>query len=117
MTEYRIRQLSNMTIIDLHGKLDAFAGDLWDRACAQIGQEVKTILLNFGGVDYISSTGIALVIGLIVQATKVGRRLLACGLSDHYIKIFQVARLADYISIFPDEAAALAGCLESKYQV
>ena len=53
----------------------------------------------------------------IVQATKVGRRLLACGLSDHYIKIFQVARLADYISVFPDEAGAIAGGRESQYQV
>src|SRR5512136_2281971 len=107
MTEYRVRSISDLAVIDLHGKLDAFAGDSLDRACAQIGQEVKAILLNFEGVDYMSSTGIALMIGLIVQATKVGRRLLACGLSDHYVKIFQVARLADYVNVFPDEAAAL----------
>ena len=117
MTEYRVRQHSGLAIIDLHGRLDAFAGDIWDRACARIGQDVKAILLNFERVDYMSSTGIALIIGLIVQATKVGRRLLACGLSDHYIKIFQVARLADYISVFPDEAAAIAGCRASQYQV
>jgi anti-anti-sigma regulatory factor len=48
-----------------------------DRAYAQIGQEVKTILLNFGGVDLINSTGIAVLIGLIVQDS---RRVALAGL-------------------------------------
>jgi len=117
MTEYRVRRVSDLIIIDLQGKLDAFAGVALDRAYAQIGQEVKTILLNFGGVDLINSTGIALLIGLIVQATKAGHRLLACCLSDHYVKVFQVARLSDYISMFADEATALAGRQKSEFQL
>lgn len=117
MTEYRVRRVSDLVVIDLQGKLDAFAGVALDRAYAQIGQEVKTILLNFGGVDLINSTGIAVLIGLIVQATQAGRRLLACCLSDHYMKIFRVARLSDYIGLFPDEATALAGRQESEFQL
>ncbi len=51
LTEYRVRQLADLAIIDLRGKLDAFAGEVLDRAYIQIGQEITTILLNFGGVD------------------------------------------------------------------
>jgi hypothetical protein len=29
------------------------------------------------------------------------------GLSDHYVEIFQITRLAEYMRIFPDEASAL----------
>jgi len=35
--------------------------------------------------------------------------MLACGLSDHYREIFQITRLADFMSIFPDEESAMAG--------
>ena len=35
-------------------------------------------------------------------------RLLASGLSEHYVEIFRITRLADFMSVFPDEASALA---------
>jgi hypothetical protein len=66
------------------------------------------VLLNFSDVDYINSVGIALIVNLLTQARKAHRRLLACGLSVHYVEIFQITRLADFIAIFPDEASALA---------
>jgi hypothetical protein len=30
------------------------------------------------------------------------------GLSDHYMEIFSITRLADFMQIYPDEEAALA---------
>ena len=83
----------------------------------QCPRRKEGILLNFAGVEFISSAGIAMIIGLIIQATKAGRRLLACNLSDHYIKIFQTARLSDYINVFPSEAAALDGNQGSEFQI
>jgi anti-sigma B factor antagonist len=29
-------------------------------------------------------------------------------LSQHYVEIFQITRLVDFMSVFPDEASALA---------
>jgi hypothetical protein len=29
-------------------------------------------------------------------------------MSDHYVEIFRITRLVDFMSVFPDEAAALA---------
>ena len=66
------------------------------------------ILLNFSAVDYINSTGIALIVSLLARARKAQRRLLACGLSEHYVEIFHITRLADYMDVYPDEATALA---------
>src|SRR3989304_53356 len=67
------------------------------------------VLLNFHGVEYINSTGIPLIVSLLAQARKSHRRVLAYGLSDHYQEIFQITRLADFMSIFPDEESAFAG--------
>jgi anti-anti-sigma factor len=66
------------------------------------------ILLNFGDVDYINSTGIALIVSLLARARKSKRKLLACGLSQHYVELFQITRLVDFMSVFADEASALA---------
>jgi len=59
-------------------------------------------------VDYINSTGIALIVGLLAKARASKRCLLAYGLSDHYVEIFNITRLSDFVSILPDEESALS---------
>lgn len=103
-----IRQAPGVAIIDLHGEINSFGEDVLNAAYDEAeGQGTGAILLNFNDVQYINSTGIALIVGLLARARKSRRRLLACGLSDHYIEIFQITRLVDFMSLFPDEAAAL----------
>ena len=63
----------------------------------------ETILLNFEGVDYINSTGIALIVGLLARARASKRPLLASNLSEHYMEIFDITHLSDFMSLFPDE--------------
>jgi anti-anti-sigma regulatory factor len=50
---------------------------------------------------------------LLAQARKGGQKLLTIGLSDHYVEIFQITRLSDFMTIHPDEASALAEAQEN----
>ena len=107
--EAKVRQEGEVAVIDLHGEINAFAEEALNTAYAEADSSSDgSILLNFGEVDYINSTGIALIVGLIAQARKSKRRLLTYGLSDHYVEIFRITRLADFIGIFPDEQSAMA---------
>lgn len=96
-------------VIDLKGEInssgEAALTALYDQA---VRDNTSTILLNFRSVDYINSTGIALIVSLMARARKEGRHLLATGLSDHYVEIFKITRLSDFMPIFTDEASALA---------
>ena len=108
--EAHVRHQPAIAIIDLHGEVNALAENVLNVAYVDAeSQESAAILLNFSGVDYINSTGIALIVSLLARARKSHRRLLACGLSDHYVEIFQITRLVDFMSVFADEPSALAG--------
>ncbi|HEX6797525.1 MAG TPA: STAS domain-containing protein [Ktedonobacterales bacterium] len=97
-----------VAIIELHGEINGFAEETLNAAYGEAeAQEPETILLNFADVDYINSTGIALIVSLLARARKAHRRLLACGLSQHYVEIFNITRLADFMSVYPDESSAL----------
>jgi anti-anti-sigma factor len=103
-----VRHQPGIAIIDLHGEIDASAENVLNSAYNEAeSEEPGSILLNFSNVQYINSTGIALIVSLLGRARKSQRRLLACGLSDHYVEIFKITRLADFMSVFPDEASAL----------
>ena len=107
--EASVRFQPSMAIIDLKGEIDGFGEAALQAAYDQAGsQNPEAILLNFSSVDYINSTGIALIVGLLAQARKARRRLLTYGLSDHYQHLFTITRLSDFMTMVPDEASALA---------
>jgi anti-anti-sigma factor len=91
------------------GEINGFAEEALNTAYQQAhAKDTNTILLNFEGVDYINSTGIALIVGLLAKARASHKRLLACNLSEHYVEIFNITRLSDFMGIFPDEQSAVS---------
>lgn len=68
----------------------------------------KIILLDFTKVDYINSSGIALVIQMLIEAANSGQKVYAYGLSPHFTKVFTMVGITKYAGLFPDQNAALA---------
>ena len=107
--EANVRAEAGAAMIDLKGEINSLGEPAMSAAYAQaIQQNPTVVLLNFRAVDYINSTGIALIVSLMARARKEGRRLVATNLSEHYVEIFRITRLSDFMPIFPDEASALA---------
>ncbi len=106
----QVRQRPGVATIDLNGEIDASAEDSLNTAYEEATAGAPaTVLLNFSGVDYINSTGIALIVGILAQARRDRIDVTACGLADHYREIFEITRLSDFMEIFPDEESAFGG--------
>ena len=69
---------------------------------------VRTILLDFSGLEYMNSGGIGLLVTLLVRVQRQGQRLFAVGLNEHYRQILALTRLDEAIGIHDTVAAALA---------
>ena len=107
--EAEVRQERGGVVLDLRGEINGFAQEALDAAYAEAeSNDPEAILLDFEEVDYINSTGIALIVGLLAKARVSKRRLVAYGLSDHYVEIFEITRLSDFMSVFPDEESAMS---------
>jgi anti-anti-sigma factor len=107
--EASVRREPGGAVLDLRGEINGFGQEALDAAYAEAeARDPEAIILNFEGVDYINSTGIALIVGLLARARASKRKLLAYGLSDHYVEIFEITRLSDFVGVFPDEESALS---------
>lgn len=105
-----VRYREGTAVVDLPPQIDSTAEHALNGAYATAADHGSTtVLLNFSGVEFLSSTGIALIVGILARARKDGRKITASGLSDHYKEIFEITRLADFMTIFADENAALGG--------
>lgn len=95
-------------VIDVRGDLTAFAEDLLMEAYNEAtANGARNIVLNFEGLDYMNSSGIGLLVTLLIRANRHKQKLLACGLSDHYVRIFELTRLNEAIGMYATESDAL----------
>ena len=105
-----VRERDGVAVIDLTGDLNSSAEDALNEAYAQAtGGGAGAVVLNFERTEYINSTGIALIVGLLAQARANQVEVQAFGLSDHYREIFEITRLADFMTISDDEDRAVSG--------
>jgi anti-sigma B factor antagonist len=66
------------------------------------------VLLNFADLDDMNSSGVGLLVTLLVRAKRQGQRLAAFGLSEHHREILRVARLDEAIKVYDDETRAVS---------
>lgn len=103
-----VRAEGGTPVIELKGQIDREAeADLlgaWDHAASAASR----VVLDFGPTEYINSTGLAVIVQLLARARAQGCEVHAFGLSDHYREIFEITRLADFVTLHEDRAAAIA---------
>ena len=104
--EATTRALPGAAVIELSGEVDGAAATVltgaYERAVAASLEPQSTVVLDFAAVDYINSTGIALIVSVLAKARAERRKVVASGLSPHYREIFDITRLSDFIELFPD---------------
>ncbi len=96
------------TILRIHGEITGASEQPLMDAYGQAGSRVRSVVLDFGDLEYMNSGGIGLLVTLLVRAQRSGQRLHAIGLSDHYRQILSLTRLDEAIGIHENESAALA---------
>jgi anti-sigma B factor antagonist len=105
-----VRKINNsVSIIDIEGEVSAFAEDTLMEAYAEASTPTtRTIILNFNGLEYMNSSGIGLLVTLLIRINRQKQRMLAFGLSEHYKHIFELTRLNEAIGIYDSEVDVLA---------
>ncbi len=105
-----VRKINDrISVIDVAGEVTAAAENaLMDAYTQASGSQTKAIVLNFTGLEYMNSSGIGLLVTLLIRVNRQKQKLLAFGLSDHYRQIFDLTRLDEAIGICTTEAEAVA---------
>jgi anti-sigma B factor antagonist len=99
----------SVCVVDIQGEINAQAEEAlmaaYNQACEA---QARNIIFNFSNLSYMNSSGIGVLVTLLIRANRQKQRLLAYGLSEHYRQIFELTRLNEAIAILDDESEALA---------
>jgi anti-sigma B factor antagonist len=106
----------DVSVVDEHTSIIRIDGDLtaareaalMDAYNAAASEGTRAVILDFTDLEYMNSTGIGLLVTLLVRANRQRQKLLACGFTDHYRQILELTRLDEAIGIHDTEADAVA---------
>jgi anti-sigma B factor antagonist len=100
---------SDAAVIDINGDVTAAAEPALTSAYEDAAKRgARRLVLNFGGLEYMNSGGIGMLVTLLVHASRNRQKLAAFGLSRHYREIFELTRLDEAITICDSEESAVA---------
>ncbi len=98
----QVRREDSVAVLELSGDVSSAAEGGLQGAYAEVAAE-PVVVLDFAAVEYINSTGIALIVGILAQARTSGQEVRARGLAEHYREIFRITRLSDFMTILDEE--------------
>ena len=104
-----VRQVGNVSIVDLAGKITLGEGSGMVRGTIKelVGDGQKNILLNLAGVTYLDSAGLGELVGSYATVTNLGGRIKLLHPQGKVKDLLAVTKLYTVFVSFDDEAEAL----------
>lgn len=106
-------QISTRTSNDTHivaiaGSLDSATAPEAQKALDGILASARKVILDFSGLDYISSAGLRVLLGAAKKLRSSGGTLRMFGLNQSVKEVFDISGFSAILSVYPSEAEALA---------
>src|SRR5512142_972628 len=103
------REVNDVTILDLHGKLTLGEGDelLRDKVNSIIHQGRKKIILNLAEVPYIDSAGLGEVVRTYTTVSRQGGSLKLLNLTKRIQDLLAITKLLTVFETFESEKEAV----------
>ena len=108
--DVKTRQLGNVALVVPTGRVDQSTSAALESAVSpQWGRaDVAALLLDFTGVEYISSVGLRVLMVASRQMRARHARILIAGLQPVVAEIFAISRFDKVLEVFPTVRDALA---------
>lgn len=97
-------------VASVDGRLDSATAAELEKYCSSLidGGTIK-IVLNLEKVEYISSSGLRVVLASAKKASAAGGKLALCCLTGLVLEVFRISSFDSILPIYPDADAAVKG--------
>ena len=96
-------------VLSLEGEIDLHASPrVKEQLDPLIARKQPRVIVDLSRVSYIDSSGLALFIEALQRMQAYGGKFALCGLGPSVRTIFDIARLDQVFTIFPDRTTALS---------
>lgn len=107
----KTRKSGDTLVVYLEGRMEVHlsAGIEKDINALLASEKQKILVLNLAGVEYMSSSGLRILVATMRALKKEDKEMRLCNLTPSVRKVFEVVELIDMFNVFPTEAEAVRG--------
>lgn len=104
------RTVGDVTIVAITGSLDSNTAPQAKSTLDEVGASAaRKVAVDFSKLDYVSSAGLRVLLGLAKQLNSKGGALRSFGLNQSVREVFEISGFATILKAFATEADALNG--------
>jgi anti-sigma B factor antagonist len=101
---------ADAVILALSGKLDATTAKTFeDRILGVINSGTQRLVVDLSQLDYVSSSGLRVLILAAKRLQTVGGKIVLCSMKDHVRQVFDLAGFSSMLSIYGSRDEAIKG--------
>ena len=101
-------RIGSALVMAVQGRIDAHSAQLFqDQLLGHIERGDTSVLLDFSALDFISSTGLRVVLMAAKRLQQVDGRFAVCAPQQAVGEVFRLGGFASIMDIFTDRQAAL----------
>ena len=95
-------------VIGIKGRLDTINYSILEKRLMELlDQNVTKILINCSQLDYVSSSGLRILLMALKRITMVKGKFVLCNLQENIREIFEISGFTTIFEIYPNEEEAL----------
>jgi anti-sigma B factor antagonist len=101
---------ADAVILALSGKLDATTAKTFeDRILGVINGGTQRLVVDLSQLDYVSSSGLRVIILAAKRLQTVGGKIVLCSMKDQVRQVFDLAGFSSMLSIYGSRDEAIKG--------
>ena len=86
------------TTIEVEGRLDTITAPALEKAITESIANIESLVLDFGGIEYISSAGLRVLLGAQKKMQKIGT-MKVVNVCESVMEVFEMTGFADILVI------------------
>lgn len=102
--ETQVEEKGDVIVVRLEGRLDAASSPQLEKQMNSIIDSGHfKLVLNFASVDYLSSSGMRLMLSMSKKLKNLEGKLLACNVNDEVMDVIKMTGFHQVMEIYPTE--------------
>lgn len=102
------KKAGGCTVINIDGRLDTINYPVLERKLMEMidAGDIR-LLINLAKMDYVSSSGLRILLMALKRITIAKGKFALCSLQENIREIFEISGFTNIFEIYPDEEAGL----------
>jgi anti-sigma B factor antagonist len=107
--DVQVSEIEACAVLTVTGEVDvATAPQLRQEAVRLTTSGQANLIIDLSGVDFLDSTGLGVIVGVLKRARTHGGELAVVGAENHVRKVFDITRISDVLPMFATVEEACA---------